>query len=322
MKKAEQFIDELIQEQALPKTYKDLVGDYLWPLVQDMANIYQQRTNNENLINESHNSNNITPWLVGLQGTQGSGKSTVCLFIKALLEKCFDFNVVILSIDDFYKTHNERQQLSKSIHPLLVTRGVPGTHDLDLALTSLQKLSNLKNEESCRVPSFNKAIDDRRPEEEWSKIFNKVDIILFEGWCMGVTAQSATSLIKPINELEKTEDSNGLWRKHVNDKLEGEYDKFFKNIDNLIVLQAPSFKCVYQWRLLQEEKLAKDTSNTSLGVNRIQTPEQIERFISHYERLTRYALSTLSEEASWVIKLDEKHKMKSLFRNNNLVRLE
>ena len=322
MKKAEQFIDELIQQQALPETYKDLVGDYLWPLVQDMANIYQQRTNCESNLTEPHNSNDITPWLVGLQGTQGSGKSTVCLFIKALLERCFDFNVVILSVDDFYKTHEERQLLSKSVHPLLVTRGVPGTHDLDLAITTLQKLSSLQDGQSCHVPSFNKAIDDRTPETEWPKVFNKVDIVLFEGWCMGVTAQTKSSLAKSINELEKKEDLNGLWREYVNKKLNNEYKEFFKRIDNLVVLQAPSFKCVYQWRLLQEEKLAKRSSNTSSGVNRIQTPEQIERFISHYERLTRHALNTLSEEASWVIKLDEKHNMKSLFRNNNLVRLE
>jgi D-glycerate 3-kinase len=316
MKKAEQFIDQLIQQQALPLNYKDLVGDYLWPLVQDMAELYTRRTKTET------NTTSVTPWLVGLQGTQGSGKSTVCLFIKALLEKCFELNVVVLSIDDFYKTRKERIKLAATIHPLLVTRGVPGTHDVDLAIKTINKLSNLTDGESCSVPSFNKKFDDRVDESDWPVISNKVDIILFEGWCMGVPAQSETALIHPINELEKKEDRDTQWRGYVNNKLKSEYHDLFSKIENLIVLQAPSFKCVYQWRLLQEKKLELKSDNKNNNkTSHIQTPEQVERFISHYERLTRHALNILPEEASWVIKLDDKHNMKSLFRNNNSVRL-
>jgi D-glycerate 3-kinase len=315
MKKAEQFIDELIQQQALPANYKDLVGDYLWPLVQDMAALYAKRTETD--------TNNVTPWLVGLQGTQGSGKSTVCLFIKALLEQCFKWNVVVLSIDDFYKTREARIKLSTTIHPLLVTRGVPGTHDVDLALETLNNLSNLSHGTSCFIPSFDKKIDDRADQSDWPIITGKVDIILFEGWCMGVPAQSETALINPINDLEKDEDADTQWRCYVNNKLQSEYDVLFNRLEHLIVLQAPSFKSVYQWRLLQEQKLGlKSVNQNDNQVSRIQTPEQIDRFISHYERLTQHALNMLSEEASWVIKLDDKHNMTSLFRNNNSVRLE
>lgn len=318
MKKAEALIDELIHKHALPLNYKDLVGDYLWPLVQDMSAIYKKRSALEQY--------DETPWIVGLQGTQGSGKSTVSLFIKTMLEKCFDYNVVILSIDDFYYTHQERLDLSKTIHPLLCTRGVPGTHDVSLIHKVLQQLADIKTGEHCFIPRFNKAIDDRYEKNEWQKVEDKVDIVIFEGWCMGMPAQSYSALLSPLNELEKNEDEDGRWRQYVNQQLLIEYADVFKYIENLIVLQAPSFKCVYQWRLLQEEKLkkyveAKDTSDCSSEI-RIQSPDQIQRFVSHYERLTRHGLSVLSEEASWVLTLDKAHNMKSLYRNNNLVRLE
>lgn len=313
MKKAEALIDKLIQEQALPHSYKDLVGDYLWPLVQDMAAISHNR--------KTTSRDSVDPWLVGLQGTQGSGKSTVCLFIKTLLETCFGFNVVVLSIDDFYKTHQQRLKLSIDTHPLLSTRGVPGTHDIDLIFETLHTLSHLKNNESCKVPSFNKAIDDRCIKSEWPTVNGKIDIILFEGWCMGIPAQSKSSIDHPINELEKQEDSNGRWRTFVNDQLSNEYKSLFDKLENLIVLKAPSFKCVYKWRLLQEEKLKQQYESLNDENIRIQDADQIKRFISHYERLTRYGLSVLDEEASWVLSLDEAHNMKSLYRNNNLVRL-
>ncbi len=312
MKKAESYIDELIRDQALPSHYKDLVGDYLWPLVQDMMNLYRQRTTS-------------VPWFVGLQGTQGSGKSTVCLFIKALLEKCFDLNVVILSLDDFYKTRKERELLAKEVHPLFATRGVPGTHDLALANQVIDELSELQAGESCFVPSFNKAIDDRREKSQWQSIPGPINVILFEGWCVGVTPQANTSLAKAVNELERIEDANGKWRGFVNQQLETGYAQFYARIENLIALQAPSFKCVYQWRLLQETKLLEANKHTSDQTHqplRIQTPEEIERFIAHYERLTRFALNILPELASWKISLNEKHNMVSLTRNNNLVRLE
>lgn len=312
MKKAESYIDELIRDQALPSHYKDLVGDYLWPLVQDMMNLYRQRTTS-------------VPWFVGLQGTQGSGKSTVCLFIKALLEKCFDLNVVILSLDDFYKTRKERALLAKEVHPLFATRGVPGTHDLALANQVIDELSELQAGESCFVPSFNKAIDDRREKSQWQSIPGPINVILFEGWCVGVTPQANTSLAKAVNELERIEDANGKWRGFVNQQLETGYAQFYARIENLIALQAPSFKCVYQWRLLQETKLLEANKHTSDQTHqplRIQTPEEIERFIAHYERLTRFALNILPELASWKISLNEKHNMVSLTRNNNLVRLE
>ena len=307
MKLAEQYIDELIHQQGLPAHYKDLTGDYLWPLVQDMHAHYQA-------------SRYQRPWLVGLQGTQGSGKSTVCLFIKALLEKCFNYSVAIFSLDDFYKTKTERQVLSETVHPLLKTRGVPGTHDVDLALTTFKALETFSGN-PVSVPSFNKAIDDRRPKSEWVTISQPVDIILFEGWCVGSPAQTERQLEQPINLLEKREDKDGMWRRYVNEQLKGIYTSLFDKIDNLIVLKAPSFKQVYEWRLLQETKLL-DQLQLGDDASNILSAEQIRRFISHYERLTNHCLNVLPELASWTLTLNEHHDMVGLTRNNSEVRLE
>ena len=41
-----------------------------------------------------------------------------------------------------------------------MTRGVPGTHDIDLMLKFFKKVKS-KNFKKLEVPKFNKAIDDR-----------------------------------------------------------------------------------------------------------------------------------------------------------------
>lgn len=309
MKLAEQYIDDLISEQKLPSHYKDLTGDYLWPLVQDM-NAHYKATGFDR------------PWLVGLQGTQGSGKSTVCLFIKALLEKCFNYSVLVMSIDDFYLTRQERQTLSETVHPLLVTRGVPGTHDVQLAKNTFEAIAEMQEGGSIAYPSFDKSIDDRKDKSAWPTIDKKVDIILFEGWCVGATAQTERLLEQGINQLENEEDADGTWRHYVNDQLKGPYKELYGQLDNLIVLKAPSFKQVYEWRLLQEQKLAHKHADDEGKKVGIQSPEQIRRFIAHYERITNHCLSVLPELSSWTLTLDEKHDMVKLTRNNNEVRLE
>ena len=73
------------------------------------------------------------PLIIGINGAQGSGKSTLADYIKSYM--CAEgHSAVSLSLDDFYLTREERFQLSRDTHPLLATRGVPGTHDTALAI--------------------------------------------------------------------------------------------------------------------------------------------------------------------------------------------
>lgn len=306
MKRAESYIQALVKEQSLPSAYVEMAGDYLWPLVQD---IVQVRPKSDE------------PLLVGIQGTQGSGKSTVSLFLKALLEQCFDLNVQVLSLDDFYLTRDARIGLSHSIHPLLQTRGVPGTHDMHLLQTTVEQLKQLPADQSMRVPCFNKGIDDREPDDGWPVVTGGIDVILFEGWCVGIPSQPNYQLNDPINQLEKEEDPLGIWRFYVNDQLKLHYEPFYAQLHHLIVLKAPSFKQVFKWRLLQEEKLKQKLLDHGQDIRslRLLSPDDIARFIAHYERLTRYGFQVLPELASWEIELDDQHNMTRLTRNNQLV---
>jgi len=109
-------------------------------------------------INEKVNKKR--PYFVGLAGGQGTGKTTTSSLIKIILTKYFKLKVFKISIDDFYKTRKERISLSKRVHPMLLTRGVPGTHDINMILNFFRKVKSRKFKR-LRLPTFNKAVDDR-----------------------------------------------------------------------------------------------------------------------------------------------------------------
>ena len=244
--------------------------------------------------------------IIGLSGGQGSGKSTISNILKIILKEGYNLNTVIFSIDDFYKTSKERKVMSRKTSPLFLTRGVPGTHDTALLLKSLTILKNSKFEKIL-IPRFDKSIDDRVHLKKWQKVLKKPDIVIFEGWCVGVTPQKKKDLLVPINELEKEKDYNKIWRKRVNKELDGKYKKIFSLIDKIIYLKVPSFRHVYQWRLLQEKKL-RVTSKGKKTMN----DSQIKNFVMFYERLTKHMLKEYDKIADIVIQIDEKHRLKSL----------
>lgn len=243
-------------------------------------------------VNEQHESGNR---IIGLNGAQGSGKSTLCKLLAMLLQQGFGKSVAVLSLDDFYLTHYQRGELARQIHPLLQTRGVPGTHDIALAVSVL---TALKNDTSVSLPRFDKAQDDRLPEEQWQAVTQPVDIILFEGWCMGALPQTDDQLHEPVNDLESQEDSQGIWRQYVNVKLAGDYQALFTMLDMLVMLKVPSFEKVYEWRALQESVLHQGMSDT-----------QLRRFIMHYQRLTVFMLEEMPQRADRVLKIGDDHQI-------------
>ena len=244
--------------------------------------------------------------VIGLTGGQGTGKSTISNILKIILKEAYELETVIFSIDDFYKTLSEREKMSKNTSPLFLTRGVPGTHDTKMLFRSIKNLK--KNRfEKLTIPKFDKSIDDRFSKDKWLKIKKKPNIVIFEGWCVGVKAQKKKDLINPVNKLEKQKDNKKIWRTKVNLELKTNYKKIFNLIDKLIFLRVPSFKYVFKWRLLQEKKLRI----TSKG-KKIMTDEQINNFIMYYERLTKHMLRILPKTANAVINIDEKHRLKSI----------
>jgi len=253
--------------------------------------------------------NEKTTKVIGLTGGQGSGKSTISNILKIVLKEYFNLETVIFSIDDFYKTFKDRKKMSKKISPLFLTRGVPGTHETKLLYDCIKSLKK-KNFKKITIPKFDKSIDDRLPKNKWQKIKKKPNIIIFEGWCVGVKPQKNKDLLVPINTLEKVNDKKKIWRTRVNQELKNQYKKIFDLIDVSIFLKVPSFKHVYKWRLLQEKKLKAASKG-----KKIMNSKQIKKFIMYYERLTKHMLKNLSHQSDILIKIDEKHKLKSLKLN-------
>jgi D-glycerate 3-kinase len=244
--------------------------------------------------------------VIGLTGGQGTGKSTISNILKIILKEAYSLNTVIFSIDDFYKTLHERKKMSKKINSLFLTRGAPGTHDIKILLQCIKNLKSNKFKKFY-IPKFDKSIDDRSSKSKWLKVKKKPNIVIFEGWCVGATAQKKKDLNLPINKLEKQKDYKKIWRKKVNSELKKNYKKVFNLIDKLIFLKVPSFKYVLKWRLLQEKKLRI----TSKG-NKTMTDKQIKNFVMYYERITKHMLKTLPKKSDITVSIDESHRLKSI----------
>ena len=247
---------------------------------------------------------------LGFSGGQGSGKTTAAGILKIILKIFFKRKIHVSSIDDFYKTLKDRDKMSYTIHPLLKTRGVPGTHDINLIKNFFNYIRK-KNFQKFRLPKFDKATDDRLEKKYWSNIKKKPEIVILEGWCVGAKPQSKSLIKEPVNILEKHEDEDLIWRKHVNEKLKKDYRKIFSMIDHFIFMKIPDFNVVFKWRLLQETKLKK-RSHTK---KKIMSYNEIKRFIMFYERITLQMVKDLSRSASIVMLLKKNHKIKKiLFR--------
>ncbi len=252
--------------------------------------------------------------VVGINGAQGSGKSTLCTLLELILHEGFDLKATSLSIDDIYCTQEERLTASQTIHPLFATRGVPGTHDIALGMNLLDRLTARGPSVEVTIPLFDKAIDDRSTPELWRKVQTPFDIIFLEGWCVGANPQKATELTKPINLLEANEDQEMIWRNHVNRELGDNYAALFSRLDLLIMLEIPGIECVFEWRGLQEDKLKRQSDEQSAG---LMDTKELHRFIMHYERLTRHMLEEMPLRADLVLRLNRKHQIDGIRVNHD-----
>lgn len=266
-------ISRLIEAERLPDDYREVVDHYWRPLADEIARRAETKR----------------PLVVGINGAQGSGKTTLCKFLEPLLAER-GIRAVTLSIDDLYLGRSERQEEAEETHPLFVTRGVPGTHDVALGMTILDRLVAGK---SAELPQFDKAADDRSPETR--HVEGPVDIVLFEGWCVGASPQPAVDLREPINDLERDEDPDGVWRREVNRRLATDYAELFARIDVLVVLKVPDFESVREHRRVQEKKLGWGPA--------VMDDAALDRFLAHYQRLTEWMLTEMPPRADILVEI-------------------
>ena len=244
--------------------------------------------------------------IIGLSGGQGSGKSTITRILKFILKKKYGLNLCVFSIDDFYKTKSERKKMSEKDHPLFLTRGVPGTHDIQLLNNILKKFKE-KKFKNLLIPKFDKSIDDRSKKYKWQKIKKRPDIVILEGWCVGATHQKESDLKKPLNSIEKKFDRKLIWRRKVNYYLKNQYKKIFNKIDKLVYLKAPNFSYIYKWRLLQEQKMKLTLKN-----KKTMSKQQVKEFIMYYERITKHMIKNFYKISDMTIFLDKYHRSKKI----------
>jgi D-glycerate 3-kinase len=233
--------------------------------------------------------------VVGICGLLGIGMSTLAAQVVAAAADA-GLSAASVSLDDFYLTAGQRQVLARDVHPLLATRGPPGTHDVALAL---QVIDALRAGGTPPLPRFDKLGDDRLPESRWPAPAQPLDLLVLEGWCLGVPAEADLALAEPLNALERDEDPHGTWRRWCNDALRDGYPPLWARIDVLWFLQPPDFDIVRQWRWQQEQALQHAQPGRT-GMDRA----QLERFIQHYERVSRQSLRTLPALADTVVVLD------------------
>ena len=276
------FIQEKLKHLTNKTFSKKYINLYIVPIIKN--------------INDSKNDKFI------IAGSQGSGKSTLTAVLKLVLEKFYKKKVMLLSIDDYYLSKNKRLKLSKKIHPLLITRGVPGTHNI----AALRKdiINFQKKKFPIVAPLFNKLKDDISSKK---KIIKKAEILLLEGWCCGSPPINREYLFNNINHLESTLDKNKLWRQYYNSQLQKDYKKVFSLFDQQIYIQAPSFTYILKWRFAQEKSNALKSKN-----EKFMKKTDLRKFIQHYEKLTKWMIKTMPAKADMLIKIDKNQKIKKV----------
>ncbi|MGB1868436.1 MAG: hypothetical protein ACPHLL_04045 [Porticoccaceae bacterium] len=277
--------EAFLERNQLPESYLQFAQRWFDPLLDQFAQQYQAQHK---------------PQIWGINGCQGSGKSTLADYLCSMVAEHHGIATANLSLDDFYLPLRDRLALAETVHPLLATRGVPGTHDVGLAINTIEQLVAGVD---TRIPRFDKSIDDRAAEAEFDWVQGPAGLIILEGWCLGAQPQTKADLQRPINDLERLEDDQGIWRHYINQSLAGDYQQLFAMVDQLIMLRAPSFDTVFQWRWQQETKLLdKHRGADRLG---LMTEQQVLRFIQYFQRITEQSLRELPKHSQHVFQLEQ-----------------
>ena len=264
------------------------------------ANLYHQLLNSLVDLIQTSSSRKI----IGIYGPQGSGKSTLASKLEASLH-ARSIAAKAVSLDDFYYSRDVRQQLAQTIHPLLATRGVPGTHDVALGVRTFQ---SILSGQATKLPVFDKSIDDLAPKSEWLEVEN-LDVLIFEGWCLGlpdILEQDLNLRPEPLNQLEANQDPKGIWREYIANENK-KYQMWYDFLTYRIGIKVPSFDCVIDWRWQQEQELL-----ATKGSCFFQTKAEVAQFVEFFQRITTVAQPQLQTFVDCLIAIDDQHQWQDL----------
>ena len=287
----QQFLEAFIQREGLNDIFRRNVTEYFNAYAHRLAQLAEASPR---------------PFIVGLNGAQGSGKSTLSQYLNQMMPIQLGVDCHVLSIDDFYLSKAKRKKLASSVHPLLAIRGVPGTHDVPRLLEALAGFMD-PGVQSVTLPIFDKLKDERTRKVHKVQKSAKPTVILFEGWCVGVPAQHHLALSVPASSFELSNDNSGVWRSYVNERLGADYVDVFKLLDRLSMLKPPCFEAVYDWRVDQEMRLVarrrQDSTDASI---RGMSVKEVGEFVENFRRLTCHAMEVLPDLAdeTWELQAD------------------
>ncbi|WP_081310436.1 hypothetical protein [Pseudoalteromonas luteoviolacea] len=245
------------------------------------------------------------PFIIGVSGCQGSGKSTLSAYMVAYLRE-HGLRAESVSIDDFYLSQSQRKALASNYHPAFETRGAPGTHDIRAAIEVLQ---SFKSNQPFVLPRFDKSTDNPFPESDWTTVSSPIDVLIIEGWFLGIPAQPQALLADACNQFEAHQDATSEYRMQVNEFLALDYQCLFGLFDKLLFLNGRSFEHVYNWRLEQEQKLVMKTGR---GMDQ----HQVQAFIQLYQRLTQWGIEQLPKLCDLELVLDAERNVTAIFDGN------
>lgn len=235
------------------------VADLIFPLWRLWLPLALQLTDARRALNR--------PLIQGILGGQGTGKTTLAAILQITLKQ-LGYNTLCLSLDDLYKTYEERCYLRQQ-DPRLIWRGPPGTHDVDMGITVLKQL---RSHQAAVIPRFDKSAWSGEGDRSTSEPVTAVDIVLFEGWFVGV---------RPINPEvfdfappPITSKAERVFARDMNVNLQ-EYCKLWEMLDRLILLYPCDYRFSQQWRGQAEQQMrASGKSGMSY--------QQVNQFVEYF----------------------------------------
>lgn len=240
------------------------------------------------------------PWLLGLGGAPGTGKSTLAGMLVAVDKKLREDHsarpepaIIVLSLDDYYLSRAERGELARDIHPELAQRGIPGTHDLQRLFEDIDLLLE-GHTGPLNLPAFNKALDDRSPHGRDIVLDGRPARIILEGWLIGIPPLAHTTA-----RHSSPDEAFGSVQRYMSMQLKMLHQDFTARTSALWTLTAPDFATVCQWRWRQEQDLTEPM---------LQSRADVKAFLQPFAPFIKHQLKHAGDDADLVIELDRDHR--------------
>ncbi|MEL6221061.1 MAG: glycerate kinase [Cyanobacteria bacterium J06627_8] len=246
------------------------------------------------------------PVIQGILGGQGTGKTTLAHVVESLVSH-LGYRVCSLSLDDLYKTHRERQAM-RTADSRLRWRGPPGTHDTALGLEVLNALKKPEPDRPISIPRFDKSLHDGSGDRIQPETIEGADIVLFEGWFVGVRPIDPSAFASAPPPISTEADRQ--FAQDMNNQL-ADYLPLWKELDQLMVLYPTDYRLSQRWRQQAEDKMK------ALGKSGMSNDE-IQEFVSYFWRSLHPALFIepmlqRSDLVDWVVTVNSDRSIDSMY---------